>query len=188
MSSPPDQQPFTSPDPWHGQQPGAPLRDVLPPPYGQLPQPSGQRQASGQPHVPAPKPRHSALAITAIVLSSVALLMVIGTFVSQFFFAAVFGGLSSFDSGFAPPEGPFEGTAPQVIAGQTYPGLLLQDEVARLVRANGGSVKSVSCPATPAVLAGVVTTCHGDVDSSAWSFQVTFTDGLGHFTLDEKVD
>lgn len=182
MSSPSDQQPFTSPDPWHGQQPGAPLRDVLPPPYGQLPRPYGQRCA------PAPRPGHNALAITAIVLASLALLMVIGTFVSQFFFAAVFGGLSSFDGGFAPPEGSFEGTAPQVIAGQTYPGLLLQDEVARLVRANGGTVKSVSCPATPAVLAGVVTTCHGDVDSSAWSFQVTFTDGLGHFTLDEKVD
>ena len=174
MSSPSDQQPYTSPDPWHGQAPGSPQQDMLQQPYG-------------QPYAPAPR-KHSALAITAIVISSVALLMVIGTFLSQFFFAAVFGGLSSVGSGFAPPDGPFEGTAPQVIAGQAYPGALLQDEVARLVRADGGTVKSVSCPATPAVVAGAVTTCHGEVDSSTWSFQVSFTDGLGHFTLDEKVD
>lgn len=92
------------------------------------------------------------------------------------------------------PDGPgLEGTAPQVVAGQPYPGRLLQDEVSRVLGAGFGggfcgAVTSVACPATPAVVAGAVTLCQGVVDGSSWSYRVTFEDGMGHFTLDEKVD
>jgi hypothetical protein len=122
------------------------------------------------------------------VVASLALLTGLGFIVSQVFMAVIFGGLMGSANGFVPPEGAFEGTAPQVVAGQAYSGVLLQDEVRRLVRANGGNVSSVSCPATPAVAPGAVTECRGVVDGSQWGFQVTFKDGLGHFTLDEKVN
>jgi hypothetical protein len=174
-----DQQPPQFQQPQQFQQ-SPPFQPTPPPPLYWQPYPPVRKQNNG-------------LAIAGIVIGSLALLTGLGFVVSQLFFGVLMGGLMMSGNGpagggFLPPDGAFEGTAPQVVAGQTYPGALLQDEVARLVRANGGDVGSISCPATPAVGASVVATCHGVVDQSNWSFQVTFTDGLGHFTLDEKVD
>ena len=58
----------------------------------------------------------------------------------------------------------------------------------------GGHVASFSCPEndrrvrkTTAVGAGVVAECRSALDGSHWSFRVTFKQGLGHFTLEEKL-
>jgi hypothetical protein len=40
---------------------------------------------------------------------------------------------------------------------------------------------------TTAVGAGVVAECRSALDGSHWSFRVTFKQGLGHFTLEEKL-
>jgi hypothetical protein len=178
MSSPYQGQSSASPDPRNGQplvpsQPSQPSQNV-PPPYW-------------QPPPPAPK-QNNGLAIAALIVASLAMLMGLGGFVSQMLLGAMLGGMSSLGGGFSPADGGLKGTAPQVAEGQSYRGLLLQDEVARVVRIAGGDPTSVSCPATDVVVAGAVAECHGVMDGSSWTFRVTFDDGLGHFTLDEKVD
>jgi|SRR5450631_626188 len=184
MSSPSDPQPFGSPHPRHGQQP----MTAQPSSSQQFPQPlqGPPPELYWQPATPAPKPSNG-LAITALVVASVALLMGLGGFVSQIFMGALFGGLASSAGGYSPSASSMPGTAPQVVAGQVYPGALLQDEVARVIRADGGDVKSISCPATPVVVATAVTVCQGVVDGSNWTFRLTFEDLLGHFTLEQKV-
>ena len=185
MSSPHDDQPQSRPHPWPGHQP-APSQ---PPQFQQIP----PAQPYWQPAPPVRK-QSNALAITAIVIACITLLAGLMYIVSQVFLAAIFGGIMSSANGFAssgggwvPSSGSIQGTAPQVVPGQAYPGALLQDEVSRLVRADGGDGASMSCPATPAVVAGAVVECPGVVGGSHWTFRVTFSDRLGHFTLDEKV-
>jgi hypothetical protein len=126
------------------------------------------------------------LAVAALVVASLALLVVLGGFVSQLLFGFILSEMSSSTVVF-PSSSSQQGTAPEVIAGHIYPGALLQDEVARVVRGDGGEVTSLSCPPTPAVVLGAVSVCQGMVDGSRWSFQVTFRDRLGHFTLEEKL-
>lgn len=153
--------------------------------------PEQLQYAPPQPYWPQPPPvpkQNNGLAIAAIVIASLALLSGVGFIITQVIFGILFGVLMTSAGGFLPPEGGLTGKAPQVVAGQTYPGALLQDEVARVVRGSGGDVTSISCPATPAVVAGAVVECHGAVDGSSWDFRVTFEDGSGNFTLDEKLD
>jgi hypothetical protein len=168
MSTSREDQPFARPDPQPAQQQYPPAQ-----PYW-------------QPSPPAPK-QNNGLAIAAIVVASLTLLMFLGLIVFQALFGAILGGFMSSAGGFSPPDGGLKGTAPQVVAGQTYPGEMLQDEVARVVRGSGGDVTSISCPATRAVVPGAVAECQGSVDGFSWSFRVTFEDGSGHFTLDEKM-
>jgi hypothetical protein len=184
MSSPSDPQPFGSPGPQRGQQP----MTAQPSSSQQFRQPlqGPSPELYWQPATPAPKPSNG-LAITALVVASVALLTGLGGFVSQIFMGALFGGLASSGGGYSPSASSMPGTAPQVVAGQAYSGALLQDEVARVIRADGGDVKSISCPATPVVVATAVTVCQGVVDGSGWTFRLTFEDLLGHFTLEQKV-
>ena len=93
------------------------------------------------------------------------------------------GALSSGSAGpFGDPS--LEGTAPQVVAGQAYPGSLLQDEVSRVVGGSGSGGPSFSCPATPAVIAHAVTVCREGANGSGSTAKVTFEDDLGHFTLE----
>ena len=160
MSNPYEHQPFAQPDPWHGQPPLPPQ----PPPLPTQPQPQWQ------PSPPAAK--HSNwIAITALVVACVALLMVLGLIA----FVVLTGFFSS--------AGDLQGTAPQVVAGQTYPGGLLQDEVSRVISGDGGTVGPMTCPETAAVDAHVVAVCHGMVDGYDSEVTVTFEDDLGHFTL-----
>jgi hypothetical protein len=177
MSNPDEHQSTSSPDPRAGQQPmpvqpAQPGQDLTPP-------------AQWQPTPPAGK-QHNGLAIAALVVACLALVIVVGGFVSQLVFGFIFTGESSSNGEF-PSSSSQEGTAPQVIAGHIYPGALLQDEVERVVRGDEGEVTSVSCPPTPAVVVGAVTVCQGGVDGSDWTFRVTFRDRLGHFTLEEKL-
>jgi len=132
--------------------------------------------------------------IAAIAGARVSLLMGLGFFVFQAFFGILVGGLmSSFGgsgsagNGFAPTDSGLTGTAPQVVAGKVYPGAQLADEVSRVARNAGGNVGSVTCADTQEVRSGAVVGCRGAMDGSSWDFRVTFDDGLGHFTLDEKV-
>jgi hypothetical protein len=145
------------------------------------PLPAQYPQQLWQPSAPVPK-QNNGLAITALVVASLALLTGLGVIVSQVvsmlflgFFASGMGGL---------PDGPsLEGTAPQVVAGQAYPGSLLEDEVVRTINGFGADVRSVSCPVTPAVVADAETVCRGPIDGSDATVKVTFEDSLGHFTV-----
>jgi hypothetical protein len=131
--------------------------------------------------VPVPK-QSNGLAITALVVASLALLTGLGVIVSQLFSMLIFGLFASGMGGL--PEGPgIEGTAPQVVAGQAYPGSLLDDEIVRTISAFGADVTTVTCPATSAVVADAETVCHGQVDGSDATVTVTFEDSLGHFTV-----
>ena len=168
MSNPYEHQPFAQPDPWHGQQPLSPQ----PPQAQHMPdQPVGQPQ--WQPPPPARK-QSNVLAISALVVALVALLLVLGLIV----FVAL--------TGFFSPVGDLQGTAPQVVAGEPYPGSLLSDEVSRVISGDGGDVGSMTCAETPAVDVGVAAVCHGVVDGSDSKVTVTFEDDLGHFTLVEN--
>jgi Domain of unknown function (DUF4333) len=168
MSSSYQDQPFSSHDPWHGQQP-------VPAP-SQQPQQSPPTQPYGQPLAPKQK---NGLAIAALLVAGFALLVAVGGFVSQIFMGMMFSGPTPFGAD-------MQGTAPQVVTGQTYSGTLLQGEVSRVIRGDGGQVLSISCPATRAVEAGAVAVCHAVIDGSDSSVSVTFDDGLGHFTLVES--
>jgi len=180
MSSPSDY-PFTLPEPQYGQQPmGAQ------PPQSQQPAQVPPPQPYWQPPATAPKQKNG-LAIAALVVACLALLTGLGGVVSQMFLGAMFGGLTSPAGGYSPSGSSMPGTAPQVVAGQAYPGTLLADEVSRDIRADGGDVTSMTCAATPVVGATTVTLCHGAVDGSNWTFRLTFEDPLGHFTLEQKV-
>jgi hypothetical protein len=167
MSNPHEQPPFPQPNPWHVQPPS--------------PQPAQQQQIPdqhlGQPQwQPAPPAtrQSNGLAITALVVACVALLLVFGLIV----FVAITGFFSS--------AGDLQGTAPQVVVGETYPASLLADEVSRVISGDAGDVASMTCDETPAVDAGVVVVCHGVVDGFDSKINVTFEDGLGHFTMVES--
>lgn len=171
MSSPAEHQSFISADPWHDQQP----------PPAQQPQPGLPPQGYWQPSPPVPK-QSNGLAVTAIVIASVALLLGLGGFVLPMIAGGAFALASSGSGGpFGSPS--MEGTAPQVVAGQAYPGSLLGNEVVRTISGFGADVTSVSCPVTPAVVADAKTVCHGPVDGSDATVKVTFEDSLGHFTV-----
>jgi hypothetical protein len=168
MSHPADQQRSPEPDPWPGQPPmpqqPSPGQDVPPQAYWQ-PSPPASRQGNG-------------LAITALVVACVALVVVLGLVLLVFI-----GGF--FSSAFS-SSGDLQGTAPQVVAGEPYPGSRLADEVSRVISGDGGDVGSMTCPETPVVDAGALAVCHGVVDGSDSTVTVTFEDGLGHFTLAES--
>jgi len=152
-------------------------------PYAQQPfsqpEPWQGQQMQTQQHwqsAPPVSKQSNGLAITALVVAVFALLMALGVSV----FVVVSGG-PSFDGG-------MEGTAPQVVAGQEYPGRLLENELTRLIRANWGEVTSLTCPGTPAVEVDTVTVCHGEVDGFDSTYRVSFEDAMGHFTVEETVD
>jgi hypothetical protein len=170
MSNQTENQPFAEPHPWQGQQSWTPQQPPLPPPPF-IQQPPAQ---PWQPAPAAPK-QGKGLAITALVVACIALVLVLGVMVSGFL------------TGFMPlMSGDLQGTAPQVVLGEPYPGTLLADEVSRVISWDGGDVGSITCPDTPEVRAGVTADCHGKIDGFESAVTVTFVDGVGHFTLVEQ--
>jgi hypothetical protein len=118
MSNPTEHQPFAEPHPWQGQQSWT-AQQAPPPPPPLLQQPLAQ------PWQPAPAVQNQGkgLAITALVIACIALVLVLGVLVSGFL------------TGFMPlMAGDLQGTAPQVVLGEPYPGTLLADEVSRVGR------------------------------------------------------
>jgi hypothetical protein len=139
-------------------------------------------QGYWQPSPPVAR-QGNGLAITAIVIAGIALLMGLGGFVLPLIAGGVFALASSGSAGpFGTPS--LEGTAPQVVAGQAYPGRLLQEEVARVEGGSGPGGPSYSCPETAAVVAGTVTICHEAGGGPGSSVKVTFEDDLGHFRVE----
>lgn len=170
-SNPFEQQPFSNPGlrydpqppPW---QPGQPQYQPLqyqPSPLQYLP--------SAQPSQPASK-QTNGLAVTALVISSLTLLLVL----AMIAFVVV-------TEAFSPTEG-LAGTAPQVVAGEKYKGTLLADELSRVIRADFGEVRSMTCPES-VVGAHVIVDCQGVIDGFDSTVKVTFEDAVGHFTLVE---
>lgn len=129
--------------------------------------------AMGSPPAPPEGRGGRGLAITALVLSIVALLLVLVVGAVVVFTAAAFteeGGEVLTGQLSAPPAGPVTGD------------ILAQAVTARIIQ-DGGDVSRMDCPRTPKVGQGVVTVCHGVVESTDWAIVVLFEDEDGRFTL-----
>ena len=176
--------PGIQPRPGAEPHPGPPVPQA--PIYGQPPAgaylgPStgpSQGQYWGPPPPPAPQgyaapPKHgNGLAITAVVLSALALLVALGVA------ALLVGGSSS-----APPSGALSGRVTPVDKG--VGGSDLQAELTTIITHDGSSVDTITCPARSEVGQGLVTVCKGSVDGYDWTGIVVFEDAEGGFVLNE---
>jgi hypothetical protein len=112
------------------------------------------------------------LAITAVVLSALALLVAVGIGA----FIAV---------------GVAAGPGPSALTGRVTPvdkgvaGAELQGELSTIITNDGGSVDTITCPERSQVAQGLVTVCKGSVDGGDWTGVVVFEDDGGTFVLDE---
>ncbi len=143
------------------------------PPPGTPAQPTGTAYPAGPQHDPWRPPSAPAagqgLAVTALVLSGLALLVSLGV--------AVWLVYLSSGAGYAAltgQVGPVEG-------GQV-PGSDLEGAITELHEDAGGLVETVACPETVMVSAEVVVTCRSVVDGFDWIEHVLFDDD-GSFTL-----
>lgn len=127
--------------------------------------------APQQGFAPAPKAGNG-LALTAIVLSGLALLGVLA--MAAFFFV-----------------GPFMGGGSYVLAGEVTvvdKGAShsdLQESLVTAIEDDGGSVDEIVCPERSQVGQGLVTVCHGSVDGFDWTGVVVFEDDEGTFIVTE---
>ncbi|HEV7147417.1 MAG TPA: DUF4333 domain-containing protein, partial [Pedococcus sp.] len=172
-------EPFTppgvQPTPGVGSQP-APHERHPAAAYPMAPTPAGQSWGPPQHPLPPqgylpPSRRGNGLAITAVVLSAVALLVAIVTAV--FVVAGISGGPSPALSGRVTPTG-------TSVAGSD-----LQTELKRVITDDGGSVDTITCPDRSQVGQGLVTVCKGSVDGFDWTGIVVFEDDAGTFVINE---
>jgi hypothetical protein len=63
------------------------------------------------------------------------------------------------------------------------PGSTLATVVTDVIEEDGAYVTEMRCPATPRVIQGVVTVCHGTIDDEDWAVVVFFENERGAFTL-----
>ena len=123
-----------------------------------------------QPFAPAPK-QGNGLAVTAIVLSGLALVSVLA--MAAFIFLAP------------------GGSGGWVLSGEVTPidngvtDVALRDSLVSLIEDDGGSVDEIECPPRSQVGQGLVTVCHGSVDGWAWTGVVVFEDDDGTFIVTE---
>ncbi|MDQ1742610.1 MAG: hypothetical protein QOE23_949 [Pseudonocardiales bacterium] len=117
------------------------------------------------------------LAITAVVLSAVALLGVLVTAVW------VLVATTPADDG-GTSTGPLTGQLSASPGGGPVTGDTLARAVIDRITQDGGEVSRMDCPETPKAGQGVVTVCHGVISSSDWAVIVYFEDKDGHFTLE----
>ena len=169
--------------PGHQSQPGSPSQPGYPsqqPP--QDPQAWAPVQQTGYaaqspvaapypPFAPAPKGGNG-LAVTAIVLSGLALLGVLA--MAVFFFAGPMLGGGSYV---------LTGEVTVVDKGASYSAL--QDALVAAIEDDGGSVDEIVCPERSQVGQGLVTVCHGSVDGFDWTGVVVFEDDEGSFIVTE---
>ena len=151
------------------QQPGY----AAPAPSGAPHQPfaPGAPGAPHQPFVPAPKGGNG-LAITAIVLSGLALLGVLA--MAAFFFVAATAGSGGYV---------LSGEVTVIDKGASDGDL--QQSLITAIEDDGGSVDELSCPLRSQVGQGLVTVCHGSVDGFDWTGVVVFEDDKGSFIVTE---
>ena len=132
---------------------------------------------------PPPASRNG-VAITALVLSIIALLGVVGIVVmwsvSWVFAPLMFDDMSG---DYMSQEYTLVGTAPQVVKGQAYPGARLTAEVERVLEDDWSTHRDVACEDTPIVEAEAEASCTGVVDGMDADMTVEFEDDQGHFTL-----
>jgi hypothetical protein len=126
---------------------------------------------AGQQPFGAPPRQRNGLAITAIVMSAVALLASLG--VVAFIAVGVAGGGSGVLTGQVAP------------AGGAVSSEVLVPALTTVIEDDEGSVEHMSCPDSSAVGQGLVTVCHGSVDGFDWTGIVVFEDSSGTFSLQE---
>ncbi len=148
------------------------------PNYGS-PQP-GASQWFPAPPAPPESRGGRGLAITALVLSVIALLGVLASGVLV---------LGSGMTAMSAPDGaggsgwPLTGQLSASTVGSPLTGDTLAEVISARLNQDFGDVSRMNCPATPKVGQGVVTVCRGVIDSMDYSVVVFFEDQDGHFTL-----
>jgi hypothetical protein len=160
--------PYGPPPPVHqhaysAHQPGHPVQgqaQPVPAQYWHAPQPfqTPPRQGNG-------------LAVTAIVLSGLALLGVLG--LAAFFAVGASMGPS------------WVLTGEVAVSGSAVAGPELEAALVGLVEDDGGSVDEITCPESSTVGQGLVTVCHGGVDGWDWTGVVVFEDAEGGFIVNQ---
>ncbi len=136
---------------------------------------------------PATPLRRNGVAITALVLSIVALLGVLGIATMWFIqmaMGSLFMGMPGED--FMSDEYTLTGTAPQVVDGQTYTGERLTREVERVLENDWSTHRNIECADTVVIEAGAEVSCTGTVDGMDSDMTVEFEDDQGHFTLVQR--
>jgi hypothetical protein len=116
------------------------------------------------------------LAITALVLSAVALLGVLAV--------AVWVLVATAPADQGGSTGPLTGQLSASTGGSRATGDTLARAVSARITQDGGDVSRMDCPETPKVGQGVVTVCHGVISLSDYAIVVYFEDKDGHFTLE----
>lgn len=129
---------------------------------------------------PPAAPRSTyAIAVTALVLSVVALVLLL-------LLALGASGLVLMGDPADEDVPPLRGTAAQVVADRPYPGEKLAVEARRVLEGDWAQVDTMRCPDTAAVEQDVTTRCTGSVDGEQTRVLVTFEDDAGHFGLEES--
>jgi hypothetical protein len=80
-------------------------------------------------------------------------------------------------------KSPLTGKLPAVPTNGTLPGARLAAAVSTTVEDDVGEVSNLRCPATPRVVQGAVTVCHGSIGGDEWGVVVFFENRDGQFTL-----
>ena len=156
--------------------PSAPYQQHPGAAYPTFSTPMGQPAGMPQPMLPpqgfaSPARRGNGLAITAVVLSALALLVAILT--AGFVVAGSPGGPTPALSGRVTP------------VAKSAAGADLQTELRRVITGDGGSVDAITCPDRSPVGQGLVTVCKGSVDGFDWTGIVVFEDDAGTFVVNE---
>jgi hypothetical protein len=123
-----------------------------------------------QPIAPAPR-QGNGLAITAVVLSGLALLGVLGLAA----FMAVGTAMA--------PSWVLAGHV-TVVAGSVE-GAELEQALTSVIEDDGSFVGEIVCPASSPVGQGLVSVCHGSVDDWDWTGVVVFEDDSGSFIVNQ---
>jgi len=152
----------------------APGQFAQPVPQGTYPQGmyggSGPMWTQQQPFAPAPR-QGNGMAITAIVLSGLAIVCVIAL--------AAFMGMGAAMG----PSWVLEGSVAVVDKGVQGPEL--EKALTSTIEDDGSYVGEIECPARSAVGQGLVSVCHGSVDDWDWTGVVVFEDDLGNFIVNQ---
>ena len=165
--SPPQGNPYGPPPP---AQPAAVMQPAQHPwPLQGYPT-SPQQWHPVQPFQATPQKHGNGLAVTAIVLSALALLGVLG--------------LGIFAVGAS--MGPSWVLAGKVeVSGASVAGADLEAALGEVIEDDGSLVDEIGCPDSSAVGQGLVTVCHGSVDGWDWTGVVVFEDAQGAFIVNQ---
>ena len=171
----PHQDPFAQPAQGHYSSPGQgpfaqPAQGQFAPPVPQATYGGSGPMWAPQPFAHAPKGGNG-LAITAIVMSGLALLSVLA--MATFIFVGSGG------------SGGWVLSGKVTVVDKGVADLALQDALMAAIEDDGGTVDDLECPLRSQVGQGLVTVCHGSVDGWDWTGVVVFEDDDGTFIVTE---